>query len=44
MDPLVNQDKMAMMANQDHQDKLEKLEFKEVQEQMVCLVYEVSVV
>lgn len=44
MDPLVNQDKMAMMANQDHQDKLEKLEFQEVQDQMVCLVYEVSVV
>lgn len=44
MDPLVNQDKMAMMANQDYQEILERMELQEVQDQLVCLVYEVSVV
>lgn len=44
MDPLVNQDKMAMMANQDYQEILEQMELQEVQDQLVCLVYEVSVV
>lgn len=44
MDPLVIQDKMAMMANQDHQDELDQMEIQEVQDNLVCLVWEVSVV